>query len=269
MRTRHLRPIFVLFGVALGYGCGGSTAPTQLQRAESAYDRVARSDEGLEVPEDVQKARQTLLLAQIKYEEGRYEEANHYAYLAERQAMLSSVKGRALMDEGTRAAALSAKVESGRAEKSSDSFLIGQTAGTDTQDNAKRYAAVVKELQKWGGARTDYRGAILALSSDKLFVTGKSTLSKSGTFTLNGVADVLKKNLTQDDRVRIEDHTSLNGNIKKSSELADARAKSIANYLAARGLPHNRISSEGKPQIGAVADQHVEIFISPPIIDIR
>lgn len=76
------------------------------------------------------------------------------------------------------------------------------------------------------------------------FQTGKARIQRRSFNLLNQVAQVLKAS-PQIKKVRVEGHTDSQGNDAFNKRLSQARAESVADYLAKRGVDRERLEPEG------------------------
>ncbi len=76
------------------------------------------------------------------------------------------------------------------------------------------------------------------------FDTGKDTIKKQSFQLLDTVAAVLVKN-KQITKIRVEGHTDDVGKDDMNLDLSKRRARSVMNYLIGKGVPEERLSSEG------------------------
>ena len=87
-----------------------------------------------------------------------------------------------------------------------------------------------------------------------LFDTGKATIKPASGDVLNNIADIL------DDypnvRFRIEGHTDSTGGAELNQRLSAERAQSVMNYLIEKGIPSERMSSQGFGEDRPIADNN-------------
>jgi outer membrane protein OmpA-like peptidoglycan-associated protein len=75
------------------------------------------------------------------------------------------------------------------------------------------------------------------------FQTGKAVLTDASFPQLNSVIDFLKSNETV--KLEISGHTDNVGSLKANTTLSANRAKAVVAYLAANGIPADRLASKG------------------------
>jgi len=91
----------------------------------------------------------------------------------------------------------------------------------------------------------------LNMPSDITFASGKSSLAPQFTGTLDSVAQVVSKyDKTQ---LSVIGHTDSDGSYAYNQGLSDARARTVANYLSARGVASGRLNTYGKGETQPIA----------------
>ncbi len=88
------------------------------------------------------------------------------------------------------------------------------------------------------------------------FATNSAALEPESNEILDEVASVLSQN--ERIRVRVEGHTDNTGNADKNKELSSARASSVKDYLASKGIATERLESTGCGQDVPAADNGTE-----------
>ena len=92
---------------------------------------------------------------------------------------------------------------------------------------------------------------LVHFNSDVLFETGSASLDESGRSTLDEVADVI--NDYGKTAVVVQGHTDAEGGEESNQSLSERRARSVANYLASRGVEPDRMSAVGFGESAPVA----------------
>jgi outer membrane protein OmpA-like peptidoglycan-associated protein len=92
----------------------------------------------------------------------------------------------------------------------------------------------------------------VTLKNDILFEYGKATLSNSAKQTLNKAVELL--NQIPNRSVVIQGHTDSYGSDDFNMELSKQRAKSVYDYMNAKGLNINSVSYKGYGETRPVAD---------------
>lgn len=91
---------------------------------------------------------------------------------------------------------------------------------------------------------------------DILFDTGKATIKEESKPLIDQVYEMLKANPSL--KVSIEGHTDNVGDPQANKTLSENRAKAVVEYLIAKGIPKERLSSKGWGQEMPVADNRKE-----------
>jgi OOP family OmpA-OmpF porin len=84
------------------------------------------------------------------------------------------------------------------------------------------------------------------------FETGSSVIKKESYKDLDAIVSILKE--WSDYSVNVEGHTDNTGDAAKNQTLSEARAKVCADYLIAKGIAPNRVSSQGFGPSKPIAD---------------
>lgn len=95
------------------------------------------------------------------------------------------------------------------------------------------------------------RGLVVNLSSNILFATGKSTLKKEATESLDETISLL--NAYPANKVLIEGYTDSTGNKKANLQLSYDRAQEVYIYFVKHGIPAERLSVVGYGQENPIA----------------
>jgi len=169
---------------------------------------------------ELSAARNQLSLAETAAKEKNQVALDHHSYLAKRQAETGSER---IRERDARRA-----VSQGEAER--NRVLL-----------EARNAEL--EARKALAAQETPRGTVLTLG-DVLFDTGKAILKPGADSTLNRVSDFMTR--YPQTRLRIEGHTDSQGSDRLNYELSQRRAVAVADALTARGVPRDRIQTEGK-----------------------
>ncbi len=84
------------------------------------------------------------------------------------------------------------------------------------------------------------------LSSDVLFDFGKSTLKPEGVAALDGLAEQIKAETPKDGTALVVGYTDRIGSDQSNQLLSEQRAKTVADYLVGKGLPADKVSTQGR-----------------------
>jgi outer membrane protein OmpA-like peptidoglycan-associated protein len=125
--------------------------------------------------------------------------------------------------------------------------LIGGTLGAYMDRQQERLAHIPGTTVERMGDDT----LLVHFNSDVLFETGSSSLDGDGRSTLDQVADVI--NDYRKTAVVVQGHTDAEGDEDSNQSLSERRARSVANYLASRGVAPDRMSSIGFGESAPVA----------------
>jgi outer membrane protein OmpA-like peptidoglycan-associated protein len=201
---------------------------------------------------ELSDARSSLKGADTALQEGRKEDALHYAYLASQQAQTGEARineqrskqevsrgeadrNKVLLEartsEAERAAA-AAKEQAAQAQAARQEALSAQAQAQDLQ----------QQLSDLQAKQTD-RGMVLTLG-DVLFDTSKATLKPGADSQMARIATLMEKN--PDTKVIIEGHTDSRGSDEYNQELSKRRAEAVQDALASRGIERNRVEAVGK-----------------------
>lgn len=116
--------------------------------------------------------------------------------------------------------------------------------------NRQRIATMQAELAKLAETRTSDRGFIVTLPG-LFFDTGKSALKTGARNALAKIADQLRANA--DVRIAVEGHTDSVGSDELNQALSNKRAAAVRDFLVARGIPTERITTTGLGETAPVA----------------
>jgi len=85
---------------------------------------------------------------------------------------------------------------------------------------------------------------VFFITSDTLFDVGSSSLSDPAVENFDGLARVIQANWPSAP-VQVRGHTDATGSVSGNQTLSEQRAKTVADYLAGRGIEPSRLSSVG------------------------
>lgn len=94
--------------------------------------------------------------------------------------------------------------------------------------------------------------AKFTLKSDVLFDLNKSTLKPAGKAELDKLSKELGKVVSQDETIKIVGHADRLGSAAYNQKLSEARAKTVAAYLKAKGVNGATVITEGKGKTAPV-----------------
>lgn len=125
--------------------------------------------------------------------------------------------------------------------------LVGGTLGAYMDRQQERLAHIPGTTVERMGDDT----VLVHFNSDVLFEPGSASLDAGGRSTLDQVADVI--NDYPKTAVVVQGHTDTDGSEESNRTLSERRARSVANYLANRGIAPDRMSSIGFGESAPVA----------------
>ena len=242
MRAQGLVTTGLVF-TALFAGC--ATAPTRNDQLEQARAEVAslgqQPEAGRAAAEQLRAAQDALQRADAEFQNhGDQADVSHLAYITMRQAEI----GQARIEEAHAHEQIS-KGDAARAQ------ILLQARAQEAQQAQQRAQAASEQLKDTQRQLEDLkaheteRGMVLTLS-DVLFDTNAATLKPGATATIDRLGDFMQKN--PQTRVVIEGHTDSTGSEAYNEELSRRRAQAVADALAARGIPQDRVQTIGRGQ---------------------
>lgn len=217
-------------GSTLFIACG-SAPPLNTNALLEAKTLVGQLSDNPAAPEvasrELASARNQLSLAETAAKEKDQVALDHHSYLASRQAETGSER---IRERDARRA-----IAQGEADRNR---VLLEARNTELE---ARKAEL--EARKALEAKETPRGTVLTLG-DVIFDTGKAILKPGADSTLNRVSDFMMR--YPQTRLRIEGHTDSQGSDRLNYELSQRRAVAVADALTARGVPRDRIQTEGK-----------------------
>jgi outer membrane protein OmpA-like peptidoglycan-associated protein len=123
------------------------------------------------------------------------------------------------------------------------------------REEADKHAArAAAELAPFASVEQEHRGMVITLSGSVLFASSDgSDLVPGAQMKLNEVADAVSKQDTESTIV-VEGHTDSQGGASYNQDLSRRRAHAVRDYLAARGIPADRLTSHGFGPTRPIAD---------------
>jgi outer membrane protein OmpA-like peptidoglycan-associated protein len=182
---------------------------------------------------ELANARDSLSHAETALKEKNSTDVDHYSYIAIRQA----------------------KTGAARVAEQLGRQRLTQFKGERERVLLEARNAELEAQSKLAAEQTE-RGMVLMLSG-VLFDTGKATLKPGAGPTLDRVSAYL----TQYPKTRliVEGHTDNRGSEATNRELSQQRAQAVADALAMRGIPRERIDSVGRgPDFPVASNATVE-----------
>jgi outer membrane protein OmpA-like peptidoglycan-associated protein len=242
-------------------GCATTEPPQELVAARAAYTQAQKGHAHELSPASLHSAKVALDGAEKRFEDdGPSEETRNEAYIALRKAQLADTDGstayyqRELASRNQQNASAQAQAaERTRAELEQARLQLA----SETQARAGAEQRANEAMERLAAAnaaqvKKDDRGTVITLSGNVLFASGKSMLLPGAQNSLNQVADALKDQ--SDSKILVEGHTDSRGSDELNMRLSEARAQAVGAYLQSRGLPSDRVMTQGVGPSRPVAD---------------
>jgi outer membrane protein OmpA-like peptidoglycan-associated protein len=242
-----------VLALALG-GCASKPSP-ELVDARRAYDRAEDSPAPKRDPRDLERAKLALDRAEEAHEAdpGSARE-QHLAQTAKRradEARLRSEDRQARLEDTT----ATASAERARQRHADDVAAarvererVEQTHAVDdkpvTKAEARKASAALQNLGPIANVKEEPRGVVITLSGTLLFPNGEKEMSPIAKQNLDQVAHALAEQPAST-TFEVAGHTDDSGSDKQNKQLADQRAKAVADYLIGSGIDAARIRTAG------------------------
>jgi outer membrane protein OmpA-like peptidoglycan-associated protein len=257
------RGLPVLLLVAPLLGCASSQAPKELLDARAAYTRAESGFARELSPASLHDAKVALDGAEQTFsDDGDSQQTRDAAYIATRKAQLADTNG---ATEHFQRELTSSKERQGQAQAKSAvkttqelaqtrEQLASEKAGRQAAEQRSKDALTRLAAANAANVKQEDRGMVITLSGNVLFASGKSALLPGAQTSLDQVAEALKSQ--EDKKILIEGHTDSRGTESSNMVLSKARADSVQSYLVSRGLPQERVTSNGLGPSRPVADNN-------------
>jgi outer membrane protein OmpA-like peptidoglycan-associated protein len=240
--------------------CAGSNPPDQLVKAREAYTEAQHSDASQYDPAAVHEAKTALDRAETLYKDDADEaRVNDAAYIAMRRAERAKVEGHTA-SLNTRKEQLEHNAQQAQAKAAQDT----QARLVATRDQLEEVRAARKAAEaRADDAMTKLRlneaaamaekpsGTVITVAGAFLFSSGKSELQPGAGQKLDKIADALSQQ--GDRKIIVRGYTDSTGAAEANVALSKARADSVASYLAAHGVPRDKITTDGLGESDPVA----------------
>ncbi len=125
-------------------------------------------------------------------------------------------------------------------------------------------------VDQYGCALSD-NSRVEILSSDITFAFDSYRLTAQGQSELTSIADQILGNFDKFVSVKLTGHTDSIGATRYNQTLSERRANAVKNFLVSRGIPTNRLTSEGRGESNPIAsnatregrakNRRVEVFV--------
>lgn len=218
----------ITFGVpliALLAATGCAQRPASLDQAQTAL-QSARSDPDVSTyaAAELDAAQTQLKSANDAWEQGEGQaEAAHRADLAMSQVQIAQ-----------------ASAESRKSQ--AEATELGGQRDQVMREKAEAEVTTLRQQLATLQAKQTNRGIVLTVG-DVLFDTGQATLKPGAVNEIIRLAEFLKENPNR--RVHIEGHTDSTGSMRTNAILSQRRADTVADTLAAAGVPWDRMVATG------------------------
>jgi outer membrane protein OmpA-like peptidoglycan-associated protein len=291
--VKTIRSAVTLTLLATATGCATALPPQDLVTARATYVRASQGPAASLDPADLHAADESLKLAEASFtRDGDTQGTRDLAYVADRRAQIAEARGGAAQfgaqqqqtlgqmhdAETSQLAATSGQLGRANAQLA----MQGQAMQNQTQvlaaeqqrraDAEKAAAKATADLAAFASVKQETRGMVITLSGSVLFVSNKSDLLPGAQVKLNGVADALTKQ-DSESKIVVEGHTDSQGGASYNQDLSEKRAQTVRDYLITRGIPADRLSSQGFGLTRPIADnasaegrannRRVEIVVQP------
>jgi OmpA-OmpF porin, OOP family len=135
---------------------------------------------------------------------------------------------------------------------------VPDTDGDGVNDELDRCPTVpgVASNQGCPEVKPEIKIAVEKAAGSIYFATGSDRLLAKSTAPLNNIVKMLQDNA--DYKVAIEGNTDNTGDENRNQVLSEKRAKVVADYLVAKGIDSNRITSKGNGQNNPVVDNDTD-----------
>jgi len=230
----------LIASAALLAACASMPEPVpELEQARTSF-RVLSQDPLAQqaASEELASARDSLTKAEAALDDGDRTDAEHFGYLASRQART----GLARISE----AQARERIEQAEAERSR---VLLESRTREAEEAREAAAEARRELEALEAKQTE-RGMVLTLG-DVLFDTDEATLKPGAVDTLDRVARFMSEN--EETNVIIEGYTDSRGSESYNRQLSERRAEAVADALAFRGVDRDRVETVGRGESAPVA----------------
>jgi len=254
--------VALLFAGAPALGCATAQPPQELLDARAAYVRAENGYARELSPASLHGAREALDGAERSFnDDGNSDTTRDQAYIALRKAERADAEGVTQHYQRELEAAKQRSVDAQAKQAEKTSAQLTQTREELNKESAARKAAeqraqdALNNLAAANAAavKKEARGTVITLSGNVLFASGKSALLPGAQQSLDQVAEALKN---QDNKVLVEGHTDSRGSEETNMLLSKSRADAVGNYLVSRGVPQERVSTQGLGPSRPVADNN-------------
>jgi outer membrane protein OmpA-like peptidoglycan-associated protein len=236
--------------LTIAAGCASRQTP-ELQALRTRYDQERpRLDQLAPVASDDARVAIDKVAGAVTSGAER-EEVTHLVYVANKRIDVAEARAdeRAATDEVAKLSAERQRLEiAGRENAANAARSAAASAGVRATEASQRASdaearnrGLQSQLSELQARETD-RGIVLTLG-DVLFDVDRTTLKAGARTSLEKLVSFLNEN--PDRNVEIEGHTDSTGSRDHNEELSQARAESVATFLASRGIGGDRVQTRG------------------------
>jgi len=253
----------LLLAGAPALGCATAQPPQELLDARAAYVRAENGYAKDLTPAALHGARQALEGAEQSFSnDGDNEVTRDRAYIALRKSELADSEG-ATQHYQRELKASKERTQDAQAKQAqkTQTELVKTREQLAQESNARKEAEqrsreALDRLAAANAAavKREERGTVITLSGNVLFASGKSALLPGAQQGLDQIADALKAQ--EDSKLLVEGHTDSRGSEQTNLMLSKARADAVGSYLISRGIPSERVSTQGLGPSRPVADNN-------------
>ena len=288
-----IRNAVTLTLLAAAAGCATAQPPQDLVTARATYVRASQGPAASMDPADLHTADESLKAAEASFtRDGDTQGTRDLAYVADRRAQIAEARGGAAQSGAQQALTLGEMHDAETTQLAATSGQLGrantqlalqgqamqnqnQVIATEQQrraDAEKAAAKATADLAAFASVKQETRGMVITLSGSVLFVTNKSDLLPGAQVKLTQVADALTQQ-DSESKIVVEGHTDSQGGASYNQDLSQKRAQTVRDYLVTRGIPADRLTSQGFGLTRPIADngtaegrannRRVEIVVQP------
>jgi len=264
-----------------GSACATTQPPKELIQARDAYSQAERSEAAKYDPAALHEAKQSLDQAESLFkDEGDEPQVIDAAYVATRRAERAKVEGETVrlrqhkqqLERNAEQSRAKAAEDAQKQLSSARSQLEAERAARQAAEAHAEDAMAKLRQSEANSMKEEQRGTVITVAGGFLFGTGKAQLQPGAYAKLNKIADALKQQGER--RILIEGYTDSTGSNETNMALSKQRADAVAEYLASRGVPRDKITTEGLGPSNPVApnntaegraqNRRVEITVQHP-----
>jgi outer membrane protein OmpA-like peptidoglycan-associated protein len=245
----------------LSGACAGTYPPDQLVQARRAYWEAQASEAAQYDLAALYEAEVALARAEQSYkDDANAARVKELAYVALRCAQRAKIEGQtASLEHRTQLIKqTTAQAQAKQAEAASEK--LSQAREQLEQAREARYAAEARANEELMNLRMSRaiallqekpQGTVLTVAGAFLFRSGDAQLLPAASEKLDTIARALKEQGER--KILIEGYTDSTGSQQRNLELSKQRAEAVANYLAAHGVPRDKLTTEGRGSNNPVA----------------